>query len=683
MMTQQTPTATRWLTRTLAPCLLALSACLLEPLGELPNLECSSLLDTDLDGVPDCQDNCPKLANPAQIDEDLDGVGDRCAVDGWLLFSQFERTTIADDDFGHGYSADRQALQLASPSPTGRYLAFASPDKRNVIVRSQPFVGATAETVATLSIREGISQINWSPDERHLIFDVDNPQDTCFNSMQIAPLDGSHPPAKVREVIAATGLHPDWLSQFRQPNIPRLPLEVTVVKGRASSPDGRSILVQYEDHRGENCVEWPILAVWNLATMSFDDCLERPSDCASADEKVKVGQAFAWPLDLFDRTERHLKYRAVGWRSPDHVVLQVESSYGDGFIDLTRDGSGGWSLSPIRSQLDPPVRIDRARLAQVIQPYGSAWRFEYTRGFLDRVAVTGSLRPARVRLFSRPEVNLREVWWSPGALDADHDQVPDHRDPCIGAAGASCADTDNDGDGQTPSQGDCNDALAGVRTEHDERCNDLTDSDCDGLRPAACVDRPLVPLGCPPEATTAVSNPAEPSNYHPFQYLGRRPCFGWFEPIQGARLLGMQVRLRLEIPQVANANEALEVVSYRVDRAGGQAELLFPHSTRVDHFDLSRRTRGRYDFEYTVDFTGDCDRRDDFPVLRPQHHLCVPQGVQLGANEVVLISPGISTNNSSNSGENFRLYSAGTWVQYTYQTAYETIQTQPQYLQPY
>ena len=167
MMTQQTPTATRWLTRTLAPCLLALSACLLEPLGELPNLECSSLLDTDLDGVPDCQDNCPKLANTAQIDDDLDGVGDRCAVDGWLLFSQFERTTIADDDFGHGYSADRQALQLASPSPTGRYLAFASPDKRNVIVRSQPFVGATAETVATLSIREGISQINWSPDERH------------------------------------------------------------------------------------------------------------------------------------------------------------------------------------------------------------------------------------------------------------------------------------------------------------------------------------------------------------------------------------------------------------------------------------------------------------------------------------------------------------------------------------
>ena len=61
----------------------------------------------------------------------------------------------------------------------------------------------------------------------------------------------------------------------------------------------------------------------------------------------------------------------------------------------------------------------------------------------------------------------------------------------------------------------------------------------------------------------------------------------------------------------------------------------------------------------------------------------MPQWVQHGANEVALIAPGIATNNSSNSGENFRLDSTGTWVQTTYQTAYETIETQPQYLQPY
>ena len=34
--------------------------------------------DTDLDGIPDDQDNCPNTANPDQVDSDGDGVGDAC-----------------------------------------------------------------------------------------------------------------------------------------------------------------------------------------------------------------------------------------------------------------------------------------------------------------------------------------------------------------------------------------------------------------------------------------------------------------------------------------------------------------------------------------------------------------------------------------------------------------------------
>lgn len=37
--------------------------------------------DTDADGIPDGQDNCPESANPAQDDFDLDGLGDACDRD--------------------------------------------------------------------------------------------------------------------------------------------------------------------------------------------------------------------------------------------------------------------------------------------------------------------------------------------------------------------------------------------------------------------------------------------------------------------------------------------------------------------------------------------------------------------------------------------------------------------------
>lgn len=61
-----------------APC--AVNPGRIELAGNSFDLSCG-LPDDDSDGVPDQSDNCPTIANPAQIDQDLDDIGNECDTD--------------------------------------------------------------------------------------------------------------------------------------------------------------------------------------------------------------------------------------------------------------------------------------------------------------------------------------------------------------------------------------------------------------------------------------------------------------------------------------------------------------------------------------------------------------------------------------------------------------------------
>ena len=76
--------------------------------------------DTDNDGVPDIDDNCPNVANPDQADDDYDGVGNYCDPD----FPMCIGCPLPEDQV--------KVSSLITPTVYGPCLLYTSPSPRDM-----------------------------------------------------------------------------------------------------------------------------------------------------------------------------------------------------------------------------------------------------------------------------------------------------------------------------------------------------------------------------------------------------------------------------------------------------------------------------------------------------------------------------------------------------------------------
>ena len=80
--------------------------------GEEPDLWVTYQVDTDGDGIPDNEDNCPKIFNPDQADGDSDGIGDVC--DNCLKTANPDQEDKDCDGFGDACDIDLVGLEYSA-----------------------------------------------------------------------------------------------------------------------------------------------------------------------------------------------------------------------------------------------------------------------------------------------------------------------------------------------------------------------------------------------------------------------------------------------------------------------------------------------------------------------------------------------------------------------------------------
>ena len=125
---------------------------------------CAGVADTDMDGIPDFEDNCPNTPNPGQEDADMDGTGDAC--ENQPPVAQCKNVTVtlapgqmtAPADINNGsFDPDGDTITLmynpAGPYPAGQTVVTLTVDDGK---------GGTASCMGTVTVNYQFSWYSYS-----------------------------------------------------------------------------------------------------------------------------------------------------------------------------------------------------------------------------------------------------------------------------------------------------------------------------------------------------------------------------------------------------------------------------------------------------------------------------------------------------------------------------------------